>query len=479
MTIREVERRSGLERTNIRFYEKEGLLSPTRRENGYRDYSQEDLQLLLKIKLLRRLGFSLDAVRALKDGSADLEQALARRLETIGVQRRELAASEQVCLEMRQEGADFPTLDAQRYLTRYDQALHTAGAAVRLSPTVPASDRVQPVRCPWRRFFARTLDSALVSLLLWTVLALVFRVNIARVPGLVDWLLGLVQWGVLIPAEGLLLSKWGTTPGKWIMGIRMEHVDGRRLTFGEAAGRAWRIFTRGMGWTIPIYNLYRLWRSYRAVKETGEAEWDWEWNSLLVVPEREARPWRGAAFAGAYLLVLAVTVIVTQLPGFAPPNRGTLTAEEFVENCHYFARYYDLDAYVLPPEGDAVPVEGTMFSGFSVGTLKLELQEGDGRITGISYTQSTTDPLQGILADTAEKQAFLLAVMAYAWADSGPLAALRHRQELTPFLRLQEGTLQQELWGCRLTYSITPWEDPSGENGTRTVFFEIVPLADP
>ena len=73
MTIQEMERRSGLERTNIRFYEREGLLNPQRRENGYRDYSEEDLQLLLKIKLLRRLGFPLDAIRSLKNGDTALQ----------------------------------------------------------------------------------------------------------------------------------------------------------------------------------------------------------------------------------------------------------------------------------------------------------------------------------------------------------------------------------------------------------------------
>ena len=40
MTIAELERRSGLTRANIRFYEAEGLLRPARRENGYRDYSE-------------------------------------------------------------------------------------------------------------------------------------------------------------------------------------------------------------------------------------------------------------------------------------------------------------------------------------------------------------------------------------------------------------------------------------------------------
>ena len=52
--IQELERRTGLERASIRFYEKEGLLNPQRLENGYREYSVEDSELLKKIKLLRR-----------------------------------------------------------------------------------------------------------------------------------------------------------------------------------------------------------------------------------------------------------------------------------------------------------------------------------------------------------------------------------------------------------------------------------------
>ena len=55
MTIKELERRTGLPRTSIRFYEQEGLLTPERRENNYRDYSEDNVRTLEKIKLLRRL----------------------------------------------------------------------------------------------------------------------------------------------------------------------------------------------------------------------------------------------------------------------------------------------------------------------------------------------------------------------------------------------------------------------------------------
>ena len=37
MKINDVEQILGITKANIRFYEKEGLLNPSRNENGYRD----------------------------------------------------------------------------------------------------------------------------------------------------------------------------------------------------------------------------------------------------------------------------------------------------------------------------------------------------------------------------------------------------------------------------------------------------------
>ena len=59
MTIKELEQRTGLPRTSIRFYEQEELLHPERKENNYRDYSEEDVRTLKKIKLLRFRQFSI------------------------------------------------------------------------------------------------------------------------------------------------------------------------------------------------------------------------------------------------------------------------------------------------------------------------------------------------------------------------------------------------------------------------------------
>ena len=78
MTIKEIEELSGMPRANIRFYEAEGLLRPDRDANGYRNYSEEDLRILQKIRLLRALHVSLpERILALKN--TDLMQRIRGR----------------------------------------------------------------------------------------------------------------------------------------------------------------------------------------------------------------------------------------------------------------------------------------------------------------------------------------------------------------------------------------------------------------
>ena len=66
MTIKEVEKPTGLSRSNVRFYEKEKLIVPVGNErNGYRDYSNSDIENLKKIAYLRTLGISIEDIRSI------------------------------------------------------------------------------------------------------------------------------------------------------------------------------------------------------------------------------------------------------------------------------------------------------------------------------------------------------------------------------------------------------------------------------
>ena len=64
--IGDAARQSGVSPANIRFYEKEKLLSPHgRNENSYRFYSESDVHQLRFIRLCRAMDMSLDEVRTL------------------------------------------------------------------------------------------------------------------------------------------------------------------------------------------------------------------------------------------------------------------------------------------------------------------------------------------------------------------------------------------------------------------------------
>ena len=125
MTIKEIETLSGLTRANIRFYEAEGLLAPARNENGYRDYSDKDLEILKKIKLLRMLHISLEEIKALQSGEQELAEALDQHIKKLAADKRDIERSQEICKEMRKDGAVYETLDAERYLENMEQERET------------------------------------------------------------------------------------------------------------------------------------------------------------------------------------------------------------------------------------------------------------------------------------------------------------------------------------------------------------------
>jgi DNA-binding transcriptional MerR regulator len=70
MLIGELVKQSGLPKDTIRFYEKQGLISvgrKERRENNYKEYSQEVLDRLHTIKRLKDFGFTLNEVSGMLD----------------------------------------------------------------------------------------------------------------------------------------------------------------------------------------------------------------------------------------------------------------------------------------------------------------------------------------------------------------------------------------------------------------------------
>ena len=118
--IKEAEEETGITRQNIRFYEKKGLIQPERnKENDYRQYSEEDIQRLKTIKMLRKLDFSVEDIKEVLEGNTDFTQAVRNHLDSLKERKRELSAQINFLEKMEREGADLS--NQERYLRLMEQ----------------------------------------------------------------------------------------------------------------------------------------------------------------------------------------------------------------------------------------------------------------------------------------------------------------------------------------------------------------------
>ena len=122
MKINEVEAIVGISKKSIRFYEEEGLLCPQRNsENGYRNYSDADMDTLLKIKALRKLGLPLDEIRSLQQGRLTVPDALRRHRITLERDAENLRQAQILCTRLEDSAATLDTLDAKGILAEMQQ----------------------------------------------------------------------------------------------------------------------------------------------------------------------------------------------------------------------------------------------------------------------------------------------------------------------------------------------------------------------
>ena len=119
MTIKEVEKQTGLARSNIRFYEKERLLQPSRNDkNGYRDYSEHDVEDIKKIAYLRTLEISVEDIRCVITEKVSLVEVLKKQNEILQEQIEGLNKAKLMCEKMLEAGdVSFDELQVEKYVS--------------------------------------------------------------------------------------------------------------------------------------------------------------------------------------------------------------------------------------------------------------------------------------------------------------------------------------------------------------------------
>lgn len=119
MTIKEVEEQTSLSRSNIRFYEKEKLIEPSRNEsNGYKDYSENDVENIKKIAYLRTLGISIEDIRSIISEKVTLQEIIEKQNEVLKNQITDLNKAKLMCEKMLEEKSiSYEKLQVEQYVT--------------------------------------------------------------------------------------------------------------------------------------------------------------------------------------------------------------------------------------------------------------------------------------------------------------------------------------------------------------------------
>ncbi len=328
MTIKEIEQLVGMTRANIRFYESERLLEPARNKNGYREYTEKEVDVLMKIKLLRNLQISLEEIKRLHCGEHELDLTLREHLEYLNIRSTEIEQSKIICEEIQKEGVSYQKLDDQKYLP----LLKAQGYNYELK-----SDVVNPIPMPARRFFARMFDYHLYQCLFYIFLAVVCNKNVTMLNSAESFFYTFILLVMMLIFESVLLSVWGTTLGKWILGITVLDTSENRLSFSDSAYRTVKVMWYGMGLNIPIYNIVRGIKSYTTCSNNQVLPWDED----IILERKDRKIGRVFAYMAAVIVMSMVLVLAVNYAEM-PKNRGDITIEEFQENYDEYVEYNKL-----------------------------------------------------------------------------------------------------------------------------------------
>ena len=91
MLVNEILKEVGMTRRAIKYYEEKGLLSIKKDTNGYRNYTDEDVKVLKKISVYRKLGISIEDIKNLLNTN---DRGILIRVYNQKLQEKQLQESE-------------------------------------------------------------------------------------------------------------------------------------------------------------------------------------------------------------------------------------------------------------------------------------------------------------------------------------------------------------------------------------------------
>ena len=132
-TVHEVSRLTGLSVRTLQYYDRIGLLTPSRRtEAGYRLYGDSELMMIQQIMLFRELEFPLAEIKKIISSPAfDRSRAIDQQIELLTMKKARLEDLISYAKRIRSEGGgimDFSVFDTKKMDEYAEEAKKTWGS---------------------------------------------------------------------------------------------------------------------------------------------------------------------------------------------------------------------------------------------------------------------------------------------------------------------------------------------------------------
>jgi len=241
-----------------------------------------------------------------KTGPVETEE-LGRLLQTGRIEHRTM---------VWQEG-----MEAWRPLDEIDELYRLKdGVPPPLPPKTSPDSLTYPLATRWSRFFARIFD------VWWEILLVAFAVGAALSrysAWFVAWingpgesqLFGILCLPIALILDAVLFRVVGNTPGKVLLGLKVETLDGKPLSLVQYLGRNFSMWATGLALGIPFINLFTMANQSHRLGKGQQASYD-ESTGFRV----RAHPYGwvrktafGLAFAGLFAGLFVVMAVLTSM----------------------------------------------------------------------------------------------------------------------------------------------------------------------
>lgn len=197
------------------------------------------------------------------------------------------------------------------------------------APKAPAGvDWTDTQPHPWRRYFARQMDSLFLGIFAGMVVFMIVgaiwpEVAQRALTGLEgplgQFLLGTGMQLAMMPISAVFVGLTGSTPGKWLFGVKVVGEDGRPIGVTRALAREFGVFVVGFGLGLPLISLVALLTAHGRLQSRKITIWD-ERGHFVVVHRDRAQQTRFTVIGGVILAGAVLALVATSLPAMMPPG---------------------------------------------------------------------------------------------------------------------------------------------------------------